>query len=142
MPQPTQKKLNAEQIAHQFVLQTLARNLPSEAITEALDALTLWRGLRAHYASYAAHQDAIQVRPDEVAHMMPPGYWQGLPPETRKKVRNLINKEAASQQQGLAAVRRLIDLQVAALEAASPAFKDAYAEREQQYLTEDLSQAA
>lgn len=129
------KKLNYQEFAHHFVVKTLAQQLPTTALKAALDAATLWRGLRAEYAVYGAHQDAVVLRPDDAAALLPAGAWAGLTPDQRKKLRGLITKEAAQQRQVLAAVRRFIDAQCAALEVASPAFKEAYNARLKEYST-------
>ena len=129
------KKLNAPEFARLFVTRCLAQHLAPSSLKAALDAATLWRGLRAEYAEYAAHQDIVVVRPDDAAHLLPEGVWAGLKPEKRKELRNLITKEAAQQRQVLAAVRRFIDAQCAALEVASPAFKEAYNARLKEYST-------
>lgn len=131
----TPKKLNPAEFARKFVTIMLARQLPAEAITAALDAGTLWKGLRAELAIYAQHQDAVIIRPDDAPLILPPGVWEGLTPAKRKEFRNAINKEAAAHRQMLAAVRRFVEGQAAAVDAGSPAFREAYAERFEEYAT-------
>lgn len=135
----TAKKMDIDGLATLFVNRTMAQGMTTEGLKAALDAITLWRGLQAEYDVYAAVQNAITIRPDDVAQLLPAGEWEKLKPETRKKLRAAIREREKHHRQGLASIRQLIFTQASSANAGSQAFQAAYAERLQEYLTEPVT---
>ena len=134
----TPKKLDIDGLAALFVTRRMAQGLPDEALKAALNAVIIWRGLQAEYDVYARHQNAVLIRPDEVAEHLAPGAWETLTPETRKKLRAAIREKERHHRQGLRLVRDFIHTQASYGNAGSNAFQRVYAEREAEYLTEPL----
>jgi len=141
MSSTTPKKMDVDGLAELFVNRAMAKSMTTEALKAALDAITLWRGLQAEYDVYAACQNAITIRPDDVADLLPPGEWEKLKPETRKKLRAAIREREKYHRQGLASIRQLIFTQASSANAGSQAFQEAYTERLQEYLTEPVAES-
>lgn len=134
----TPKKLNYDDLARDFVNREYARQLPQKALKAALDAGTLWRGLRAETALYADYQNAAVLRPDDIAGILPAGYYAALPAEQRKKLRAAVRLEDAARRSVLRELQYLIDVQCASIAAGTPAFQAAYETRLAEYLSEPL----
>lgn len=123
-------------IADNFVNRCLARGLSEKALTAAMDAITLWRGIAAEYEIYADEQDAIVINPAEVANVFPPGYYNDLHPDIRDRLKKMIRQREKYHRQGLSEVRAFIAQQVGSSNRGSAAFKEAYGDRLKEYLGE------
>lgn len=123
-------------IADNFVNRCLAKGLTDKALTAAMDAITLWRGIAAEYEVYAQAQDAIVIDAAAVTHLFPPGYYEALHPGIRERLKKMIQQREKQHRQGLREVRAFIAQQVGSSNRGSAAFKEAYEERLKEYLGE------
>lgn len=134
---PTKTTLRPAEFAAHAVTVALGRGLTATALEAFLNGTILWRGLREELRVYAVNEAAAlaAIGPDALlAEFLGADKAAALTPAKRKELRGRIRAEAEGRSRATAALLHLIDTQVAACDAAGPAFRAAEAERTAAYL--------